>query len=242
MHYTHNLKSIRHRKHTIKISFVITVVTFILILLLGFTLLDTKQFFLGFLESLYRVVFAYFISLILAIIITLIITSSNKLEEIFIPILDVLQSFPSFALFPLLIIWFGKSSIVTIIILVITMIWPILFTIITAQKQIHSDIIDAAQIFGASKEKYLFYILLPLLFPSIITGSLIGWGEAWEAIIAAEIIINIPGVGTYLAETGRGNQPQMLAVGITILLLLLFLLNKYIWIPLLNLSTKYQTD
>lgn len=242
MRYTHSFRLIRRRKHTVKISLIITGVLLILILVLGFTTLDASKFFSGFLESLVRVVIAYFVSLILAITIALIVNSSKMIENVSVPVLDVLQSFPSFALFPLLALWFGRTSLVTIIILVITMIWPILFTILSAQKTLRADLLEAAKAFGAVKEKYFVYVLFPLMFPAIITGSIVAWGEAWEAIIAAEIIVNVPGVGTYLAQTGESLNSQILLIGIVLLLMLLFILNKYIWLPLLNLSTKYQSD
>ncbi len=242
MRYTHNLRLIRRRKHTGKISLFLTASIIILVLLLGFTELDAKQFFLGFFESLLRVCIAYIISILLAITLTLFATSSEKVESLTIPILDVMQSFPSFALFPLLVVWFGKTAIVTIFILIITMIWPILFTLLSAKKQIRSDLLEAAQSFGATKVKFLQYVLFPLLFSAIITGSIVSWGEAWEVIIAAEIIVAIPGVGTYLAESGTNNNSQILLIGIILLLAMLFIINKYLWLPLLNLGTKYQQE
>lgn len=242
MRYTHSFRIIRHRKHTLKISLTITGVLIVLILILGFTTLDAQKFFFGFFASLTRVIIAYFISLILALAIALIVASSKGIEGVSVPILDVLQSFPSFALFPLLALWFGRTTVVTIIILVITMIWPILFTILSAQKQIRRDLIEAARAFGANGEKYLIYVLFPLMFPAIVTGSIVGWGEAWEAIIAAEIIVKVPGVGTYLARSGENLNSSVLLIGILLLLMLLFILNKYIWLPLLNMSTKYQSD
>ncbi len=240
MRYTHNFKTIRRRKHAFKISLLFSLFLLILILVVGFTTLDAKQFFVGFLDSLTRVCIAYVISLFLALGLTLFVTSSQLIESISLPVLDVLQSFPSFALFPLLVIWFGRSSIVTIFILVVTMIWPILFTLLTAHKQIPTDINEAAQIYGAKGRSYLWFVLFPLLYPAIVTGSLIGWGEAWEAIIAAEIIVGGPGIGTYLANAGQSNQTHILIIGILLLLLILFLINKYLWLSLLNASTKYQ--
>ncbi len=242
MRYTHHFRIIRRRKHVGKISLVITILLVILILVLGFTTLDAKQFFFGFLESLSRVVAAYFISLLLAICLSLMVSSSKALENVSLPILDVLQSFPSFALFPLFALWFGRTALVTILILIISMIWPILFTILSGQKQIKEDLIEAAHAFGAKDFKFLYYVLFPLLLPSIVTGSIVAWGEAWEAIIAAEIIVNIPGVGTYLAQTGDNFNSKILFIGILLLLAMLFILNKYIWLPLLNYSTKYQQE
>lgn len=242
MRYTHGLKIIRQRKHALNISLIITAISIILILVLGFTALDAQKFFFGFFESLTRVTVSYVISLILAVVIALIVSSSKTIEGISVPILDVLQSFPSFALFPLFVLWFGRTALVTIIILIISMIWPILFTILSAQKQMRTDLVEAAHAFGAKGQKYLIYVLFPLMFPAIITGSIVAWGEAWEAIIAAEIIVNVPGVGTYLAQNGEKLNSTVLLIGILLLLMLLFILNKYIWLPLLNMSTKYQQE
>lgn len=242
MRYTHPLKIIRKRKHAFQISLVITGILAVLILVLGFTVLDAKQFFLGFLESLSRVTLAYFISLGLALVMAIVIASSKVIENISVPILDVLQSFPSFALFPLFALWFGRTAIVTILILIISMIWPILFTILSAQKQLRTDLSEAATVFGARGGKYLIYVLFPLMLPAIVTGSIVAWGEAWEAIIAAEIIVNVPGVGTYLAQNGENLNSKVLLIGIMLLLMMLFILNKYIWLPLLNFSTRYQSD
>ncbi|MBI3380158.1 ABC transporter permease subunit [Candidatus Gottesmanbacteria bacterium] len=242
MRYTHNIKSLRKRKHTLKISLIFTFFLVIFIFVVGFTMLDAKQFFLGFLASFMRVSVAYVIALLLSITISLLVTSTPYVEEISLPLLDALQSFPAFSLLPLLIVWFGKTDIVIIIILVIEMVWPLLFTILSGQKQIRQDLIDASHAFGATKLKYVLYVLFPLLFPAIITGSIVAWGEAWETIIAAEIIVALPGVGTYLSENGTSTNSHILAIGIFLLLLILFILNKYIWLPLLTMSTKYQQE
>lgn len=242
MRYTHSFKLIRKRKHALKISLIITIVIVNLIVILGFTVLDASKFFFGFFESLSRVAIAYAISLVTAIVIALAVSASKTFEELSVPILDVLQSFPSFALYPLFALWFGRTSLVTIIILIIEMIWPILFTMLSAQKQFKRDLIEAAHSFGAKGWKFLVFVLFPLWFPAIITGSIVAWGEAWEAIIAAEIIVNVPGVGTYLAQSGESLNSTVLLIGILLLLMMLFIINKYLWLPLLNLSTKYQQE
>jgi ABC-type anion transport system duplicated permease subunit len=73
-----------------------------------------------------------------------------------------------------------------------------------------------------------------------LTGSIIAWGEAWETIIAAEIIVQVPGVGTYLAQNASTN-PHILTVGVIALLVFLFVVNKFIWLRLLKRSTSYES-
>lgn len=242
MRYTHSLRVIRKRKHTGKISIIMSLILVIMIFFVGFTTLDARQFFLGFLESLIRVTISYFIALFIALTLAFLVTISPTVENISVPILDVLQSFPSFALYPLFVLWFGKSGFVTILILLAEMIWPILFTLLGARKQIRQDLLEAGKAFGATGFNYYRYIIFPLILPAVVTGSIVAWGEAWEAIIAAEIIVNISGVGTYLAQNGSASNSKILLIGILLLLSLLFVLNKYIWLPLLSMSTRYQQE
>lgn len=239
MRYSHILRSVRQKKHVLATSVVFTGLVVVMIAVLGISVVDTGRFFGGFGLSFLRVVVAYLISLGIASILGLVIHFSKKIEGWLVPVLDVLQSFPSFALFPLLILWLGRSSAVTVIILVVAMVWPILFAILAAQKQLRPDLIEAATLFGARKHKYLLWVLLPLLAPAVVTGSIVAWGEAWETIIAAEIIVMLPGVGSYLG--GLTNTPTLIT-GIVILLGLLFILNNYLWLPLLNSVTEYQND
>lgn len=237
----YSFRIIHHRK-ALGVSLFVTGLILALIFVFGFTFLDAKQFFFGFLESLTRVTVAYFISLFLAFLLAMVATASKSIEEGALPILDALQSIPSFALFPLFVIWFGKTAIITVVILIIEMIWPILFAILSSKKQIREDLVEAAHVFGADRFKFFSFVLVPLLFPSIVTGSLVAWGEAWEAIIAAEILVDVGGVGSYLAHLGQIGSQKVLLIGIALLLMILFILNKYIWIPLLNSSTKYQQE
>ncbi len=242
MRYTHGLHIIRKKRHALKISLIISALIIVLVVVLGFKLLDAQQFFIGFLQSLSRVTISYFVAFLLALGLAFLATANPTTEDVLIPLLDVMQSFPSFALFPLLVLSLGKSSVVTIIILVLEMIWPILFSIVSARKQLRPELLEAATIFGAKGSKLLTQVLFPLLWPAIITGSIVAWGEAWEAIIAAEIIVAVPGVGSYLANLGSTGNAGLLLVGITLLLALLFIINKYVWLPLLGSGTAYVTD
>lgn len=240
MRYTHHFKIIRKRRHALPISLIVLGIILILIFVFGFSQVDAKQFLTGFILSFLRVIIAYSISLIIALVISLTITQNKNLEDIGLPILDVLQSFPSFSILPLLLAIFGKSDLVAIIILTLAMIWPILFSILSGVKSENEEVLEAATIFGAKGLNRIIFVILPLIFPFIVTGSIVAWGEAWETVLAAEIIIKIPGVGNYLSGEGQAGRSDILIIGILLLMAILFILNKFLWIPLLNRSTKYQ--
>lgn len=194
--------------------------------------------------SFLRTSVAYCFALVLALALALLITSTQILENTFLPIFDSLQSFPSFALFPLLTETLQKSpESVIISVLVITMIWPILFTLISAMKNRRESLEEAATIFGATGVKRLTAFTLPQLWPAIVTGSIVGWGEGWEFIIGAELLVNVQhGIGQYFGHLGQDHQSTILAVGIVLLMLFLFEINKILWLPLLDQATHYESE
>ncbi len=251
--YLHTNSSHRpHRRHALQrhwLSAAVVILAFglvgsILVALTSQSQLDLNTLLTGFGASFLRVSIAYIISLVLAIALALLITANVRIEALLLPIFDVLQSFPSFALFPVLVAALaGAPEAVIILVLVITMVWPILFTIIGAIKNRRADLEEAATIFGAAGAKRFTHFTIPTLMPSIITGSIVGWGEGWEFIIGAELLVSVHvGIGHYLGVLGDNHQNSLLALGILILMFLLFTLNKILWLPLLHNVTKYQSD
>lgn len=253
MRYSAQLHTQRGRKHHVLQHQVLStaiglglfgIIGIVLVFVTNMAKLDAGSLFGGFVASLIRVSVAYVISTVLALIIALVITSNRKVEALLLPLFDVLQSFPSFALFPILVAVLARQpEAVIILVLVITMIWPILFTVIGGIKNRREDLEEAATIFGAVGPKRLTAFTMPSLLPSIITGSIVGWGEGWEFIIGAELLVHIHlGIGSYLGVLGEARQDSLLALGIFVLMLLLFGINKVIWLPLLRQATEYQSE
>ena len=251
MRYTNQLHNSSRRnvlknrsRKSIMTSFLwLGIIATILLMTVNFSKLDPSSFFIGFLVSLVRVLIAYIIALILSVIFALLISINEKVEAVMLPFFDVMQSFPSFALFPAMIAAIHSSEIIIISVLTITIIWPILLTIIGSIKNRREDLEEAATIFGAKGLNRLIHFTLPALSPSIVTGSIVGWGEGWEFIIGAELLVHAnSGIGKYLGFLGSNNDDLLLALGIFILMVLLFVINKLVWLPLLSLTTRYQSE
>lgn len=186
-----------------------------------------------------RVLFAYWIALFLGAIIAFTVTRKEKTEAFFLPIFETAQSLPSTAIIPLMLIWLGNTGAV-VFLLVITMIWPITFSVVSGIKSTNHSLSEAATVFGATGRKRFFSFTLPTLLPSIITGSTIGWGEGWEVIVAAEALGAIAGIGTLINTATLGKQYDLMGLALTLLMLMIFLINKWVWVPLLKKSTQHQ--
>ncbi len=250
MHYAIGLRTShkpnilqRHLRSSLLQLAIILVVMVPLLVIIGFSRINPHLFLSGFLASFLRVAVAYLISLVLALLLAFLITTNRVVENFLLPIFDVLQSFPSFALIPILATTLARSpDLVVVAVLVIAMVWPLLFGIIGGLKNRRSDLEEAATMFGAQGIRRFYSFTLPELFPSIMTGSIVSWGNAWDLLIGAELLVTVTGgVGRYLGALGQQNQRGLLSLGIVAYLLILFIINKIIWLPLLSKATRYQT-
>lgn len=216
--------------------------------------ISVGELLLASLYTLLRLGAAYVISLILAVILALVATSNRHIEGLLLPVLDVLQSVPVLAFFPIAIVAFAKAGVPeagAIFVLVMDMMWSIVFNMVGAIHAVPDDVRYAADNFGATRGKYLRYILLPAAFPALVTGSIIALGQAWNIIIVAEYISFgtvrqiLPGLGSTLdqaaASASEGNTTLFIAA-LLILVGLVVLLNRFVWHPLINLSERYKFD
>ena len=148
---------------------------------------------------------------------------------------DVLQSVPTFALLPVAVHIWGASTWTIIFFLIITVIWPIIFSIVSALKQVQRSRTEAVIVSRIRGFDYLRYYLLPLTAPGIVTGAIIGLGEGWEALIGTEIILNTPhGLGAFFQSFSGSSS--MTLFGVLIFLTIVYAINKFIWLPLLERS------
>lgn len=233
----HGFYITKGRKHTIKmVIFLVAVIAAVIIIgkMSGNSGYDLA---IALSLSFFRLTVAYFISLIVATIVAILV-SSSRVGNALIPVLDLLQNLPSFALIPIFAVWLGYTNLMIIIFAATSILWPILFYMLHALKTARKDLEDAANMFGARGLKKILYFSLPIAFPAVVTGSIVGFSIGWEAIIGIEIIGISKGIGSFLNSYTNTNH-EMLLVGIASLLLVVFLVNRLVWMPLLKKSQLY---
>jgi ABC-type nitrate/sulfonate/bicarbonate transport system permease component len=234
------IKIYKTKWHLIATLIIVAIPFLFLLLFSQFFNIDIIILFKDIGVSLFRLFIAYLVAVILAWTCA---TSfyKGKRAIIALPIFDVLQSFPTFAALPLAVFFWGATNFTVIFFLVITIIWPIFFSVISSLKLVKRDWEEAAEIYRLHGLTYIKKFLLPISIPGLITGTIVGLGEGWEALVATEIIVNIKsGLGKFFQSVS--SNPTVTIFGIFGLLLLIFSINKLIWLPLLNRSHKLMEE
>jgi len=161
-----------------------------------------------------RILGAYLLSLVVAIPLALAAAYNRTLEAILLPLFDVFESIPNLAIFPLILVVFLQTQWLdgaAITILFLNMVWNIVFALVGGLKIIPKDITYAAHVFGLTGFRYLTRVVLPAVFPQLVTGSILAVAEGWNLIIVAEALHSYLPHGTAAQDLfvlGRFSSPR----------------------------------
>jgi len=171
-----------------------------------------------------------------------------KLAAIAQPLAQVAASLPAPALFPIVLMILirigGGLGIASIVLLLLGTQWYILFNVIAGASAIPGELEEVCQVFHLSRIQRWRKLLLPAIFPYLITGFVTASGGAWNASIIAEYFrfrghtFSITGVGAVISRaTDAGNFPVLLGATIAISAMVVTI-NRLLWRPLYNLASK----
>ncbi|WP_332696998.1 ABC transporter permease [Bosea sp. (in: a-proteobacteria)] len=130
-----------------------------------------------------------------------VLTGMSKIaEETSSWVVRLLRPIPGLAWVPFAIIWFGVSPQAAVFIIAIGVFWIVFFAAQGAIRGVDRDLIEVADAFGfRTAWQRLTKILLPAAMPGILVGVRTALGQAWMAVVAAEIF-GVAGVGQRMMQ------------------------------------------
>ncbi len=197
-----------------------------------------------------RLFIAYIASLAFTLVFLLAILAHKKIENLLVPIFDILQSVPVLAFFPLIIIAFAKLHLPELaaqIVLFVAMLWAVLFGALGGIHQIPEDILEAAAIYGGRGWRQFTKIIFPAIFPNLVIGSILSWGAGWNVIIISEYInygnfqVRLPGLGNLLSSSASSDAGVFM-VSLLMLILIITAMDRLIWRRLTEYSEKFKFE
>jgi len=207
-----------------------------------------------------RLTIAYGISLVVAIGMGVLAAEHKKFATVFYPLYDIGQGVPILALFPVIFLGLNELlgipgialELTCIIMLVLDMIWYMFLNIVSAVKNIPTEINEVGQLFGFKGLKRITHLVIPSILPSIVTGSILSWGTGWNTIIFAEYMpsteptippLSVPGIGSLLDKAGYeyGNTVVLIFI-LVIIATIVLSMEGFVWRRLLRKFEKYHVE
>jgi NitT/TauT family transport system permease protein len=181
------------------------------------------------------------------------IGSHPKLARIAQPLAQIAASVPATALFPVVLLVLirlgGGLGIGSIALMLLGTQWYILFNVIAGAMAIPTDLKEVATLFRFSSVERWRKLILPGIFPFLITGMVTASGGAWNASIFAEYFpiegrtLTTLGLGEQINQaTAEGKFPIIL-LGTILISLMVVTTNRLLWRRLYRLAeTRYRLD
>ena len=148
----------------------------------------------------------------LGIPIGILMSESDRVRSVVVPILDIMQTMPSFVYLIPVVMLLGIGKIPGLLAIIVYAIPPMIRLTDLGIREVDKEVLEAADAFGANKLQKLFRVQLPLALPTIFAGI----NQTIMMALAMVVIASMIGV------RGLG-QPVLKAIS-----------NQYLTMGLLN--------
>ena len=214
---------------------------------------DLHTILLGAGATFLRVEFVLLVAALWTIPVGTIIGLHPRLSAIAQPIAQVAASVPATALFPIILLLLiragGGMGIAALFLLLLGTQWYILFNVIAGATAIPTDLKEVCNVYQFSRMERWRKLLLPGIFPYLVTGFVTASGGAWNASIVAEYFhfqgqtMSTVGLGAVISQaTDRGNMPMLVAATL-VMAGIVVTINRLLWRRLYTLaSTRFKLE
>jgi NitT/TauT family transport system permease protein len=169
------------------------------------------------------------------------------------PLVQLAASIPATALFPVILLFLirlrGGVEIAAMALMLLGTQWYILFNVIAGAMAIPTDLKEASHVFRFGSFDRWRYLILPGIFPYLVTGMVTASGGAWNASIVAEYfhfqgrIVQAPGLGSTISRASDAGQFNILLASTLIMAAVVVMINRLLWRRLYRLaSTRFKLE
>ncbi len=222
-------------------------------LLLAVPLAEWGRIGLGTLVTLGRVILALLIALAWTLPAGVAIGSNPRLSVVLRPVVQIVASVPATALFPVVLLVLLRLpaglDVAAVLLMLMGTQWYLLFNVIAGVSAIPRDLVYMTDLLHLRGWERWRTLILPALFPYLITGLITAGGGAWNASIVAEHThfggqtFSTIGIGALISEaTGRGDYALLLGATLAMIVTVIAI-NRLFWHRLYRLAEeKYRIE
>jgi NitT/TauT family transport system permease protein len=176
-----------------------------------------------------------------------------RLARIVQPLAQILASVPATAFFPILLIGLvkigGGLGIGSIALMLLGTQWYILFNVIAGAMSIPSDLREVATLYRFTRWQRWTKLILPGIFPYLITGMVTASGGAWNASVMAEYsrvkghTLETIGLGAQIDAATDSGRFAILLLATILISIMVVTMNRLVWRRLYRLAeTRFKLE
>ena len=162
------------------------------------------------------------------------------------PVVQIAASVPATAVFPVLLLALlalpGGLNMAAVALMLLGTQWYVLFNVIAGAMAIPSDLREAAITYHVTGWRRWKTLILPAVFPYLVTGMITATGGAWNASIVSEYVtfagrkVSTVGLGALIAQAADSGRFSLLLAGTLVMSAIVIAGNRLIWRRLYTLA------
>ncbi len=138
----------------------------------------------------------------------------------------------------------GGLELAAMLVMLLGTQWYILFNVIAGAMALPTDLKEAARIFRFTSWGRWRRLILPGIFPYLVTGMVTASGNAWNVSIIAEYfhfrgkIVSTAGLGSAISRASDSGRFDVLLASTLIMATVVVLVNRLLWRRLYRLASS----
>ena len=176
-----------------------------------------------------------------------------RLARIAQPLAQIAASVPATALLPVILLVLirlgGGLGLASIVVLLLGTQWYVLFNVIAGAMAIPTDLKECCSVFRVRGFERWKKLILPGIFPYLVTGLVTASGGAWNASIVAEYfhfkgqIYTTTGLGATIQQATDSGDFHLLLVATMMMAATVVTINRLVWRKLYGLAeTRFRLE
>jgi taurine transport system permease protein len=182
-------------------------------------------------DSLTRLWYGVLFGLLIGLPLGFVVGMSATARRLAWPLLLFFQAIADIAWLPIVIVWFGFSLTAVTFVIVYTIVFPLVLSIVAGIEQVPPELVRAARSMGAGRIQVFTEVIVPGSLPSVASGVRTGLGYGWRALVAAEIIVGTSGIGFMMFDARRVGDVAEVFLGMIVLGILWYALDALLLAP-----------
>jgi NitT/TauT family transport system permease protein len=225
----------------------------VVMILLGLQKAEVQEVGIGLVATFVRVNLTLLLGALWTIPAGVAIGFNPRLARIAQPLAQIAASVPATALFPVVLLLLirvgGGLGIGSIVLLLLGTQWYILFNVIAGAIAIPTDLKECCSVFRMKGIERWKKLILPGIFPYLVTGMVTASGGAWNASIVAEYfhfkghIYTTVGLGATISQATDAGNFHLLLAATMMMAATVVTINRLVWRKLYALAeTRYRLE
>ena len=219
----------------------------------GLSYQDYSQVFVAAFYSILRTTAAIVIAFLWTVPVGVYIGTNPRASKMLQPVVQVVASIPATAVFPVILLFLirlgGGLDTGSIFLMLLGTQWYLLFNVIAGATAIPQDLREVSRLYGVTGFRKWRTLILPGIFPYLITGLITATGGAWNATIVSEYVtfggnvLKTDGLGSLISQAIVSGNFGLLFVSTVTMAAIVVSINRLLWKRLFALAReKYRLD